>query len=69
MKKYFAIGEKVRLKKSHACGGEWWEVLKVGMDVKLRCLKCSRQIKIERQKFGRKVKEVEFFDSGNSGAS
>jgi hypothetical protein len=69
VKKGFFIGERVRLKKPHACGGEWWEVLKAGMDVTLRCLKCSRQIKIERGKFERRIKEAEYLDSGNSGSA
>ena len=31
----------LELKKEHPCGSKQWEVLRVGMDIKLRCLGCE----------------------------
>ena len=40
----FKVGDKLKAKKPHACGGREWEVMRIGADVKLRCLKCGRVI-------------------------
>ena len=40
----FSVGDKIRSKKPHACGGREWEILRTGADVKLKCLKCGRVI-------------------------
>ena len=31
----------VEMKKEHPCGSRRWEVLRVGMDLKLRCCGCG----------------------------
>ena len=40
----FQIGQVIRMKKAHPCGGNEWEILRVGMDFRLRCIKCGRQV-------------------------
>lgn len=55
--KYF-IGDIVKMRKVHPCGGTDWEVLRVGMDFRIRCLKCDRVVMIPRPKFERAVKAV-----------
>ena len=40
----YNIGDKIISKKKHACGGNEWEVVRVGADVKLKCVKCGRAI-------------------------
>lgn len=35
------LHDKVELKKQHPCGSNTWEVLRVGMDIKLRCTGCG----------------------------
>lgn len=40
----YSVGDKIISKKTHACGSNEWEVARVGADVKLKCLKCSRAI-------------------------
>ena len=51
----YAVGDIVRMKKSHPCGSQEWEVLRVGMDIKLRCIKCKRLVMLSRTKFERLV--------------
>lgn len=51
-------GDRVRLRKAHPCGGDEWEVLRAGMDVKARCLKCQRLVRLERARFERLVKQL-----------
>ncbi len=52
------IGDRVILRKRHACGGSEWEVWRLGMDIGIRCLKCGRKLKIIRSKLEKDVKEV-----------
>lgn len=40
----FTVGDKIKSKKPHACGGKEWEIVRTGADVKLRCLSCGRTI-------------------------
>ncbi|MCS6858989.1 MAG: DUF951 domain-containing protein [Abditibacteriales bacterium] len=49
-------GDRVRLRKAHPCGGDVWEILRAGIDVKARCLTCQHEVRIERVRFERLVK-------------
>lgn len=40
----FQVGDRIKSKKPHACGGREWEITRTGADVKLRCLSCGRVI-------------------------
>jgi hypothetical protein len=51
------VGDIVRLRKAHPCGSYEWEVVRVGADIGLKCLKCQRRVILERDVFGRRVKE------------
>lgn len=46
------------MKKSHPCGGDIWEIIRYGADVKLICTKCKRVIMLPRHKFINNVKKV-----------
>ena len=50
------LGDVVRLRKKHPCGGDEWEVVRVGADIRIRCLKCQRYVLLERPIFERRVK-------------
>ena len=50
-------GDIVRLRKAHPCGSYEWEVVSVGADIGLKCLKCQRKVLLERGVFERMVKE------------
>jgi hypothetical protein len=51
-------GDVVRLRKPHPCGSYEWEVVRVGADIGLKCLKCHRKVLLERGAFERRLKEV-----------
>jgi hypothetical protein len=51
------FGDVVRLKKAHPCGGYEWQVVRLGADIGIKCLKCGRRILLERGVFERRVKE------------
>lgn len=46
------------MKKGHPCGENKWEVTRVGVDIKFKCLKCSRIIMLPRIEFDKKLKKV-----------
>jgi hypothetical protein len=52
------LGDIVRLRKAHPCGSYEWEVVRVGVDIGLKCLKCQRRVLLERSIFERRVKNV-----------
>jgi len=52
------IGDRVRMRKPHPCGGYEWEVTRTGADVRLRCLTCGRRVMLPRSKFEKRVKAV-----------
>lgn len=53
------IGDTVRLKKTHPCGDALWEVVRVGADIGLRCLKCQRRIFFEREDLSRMIVPIQ----------
>ena len=51
-----SLGDVVRLKKKHACGGYEWRVVRLGADIGIHCLQCQRQVLLDRSTFERRVK-------------
>lgn len=66
----FHIGDVVKMKKTHPCGSDQWEVLRVGVDFRIKCLGCGHMVMLPRPKFERAVKAVvASAEPGNSGPS
>ena len=53
------VGDVLTMKKKHPCGAERWLVLRAGMDFRLRCLGCGREVLGPRQKFEKQIKKIE----------
>ncbi len=45
----FQIGDIVKLKKPHPCGSHEWEILRVGIDFRLKCMGCGHLIMVPRK--------------------
>lgn len=45
----FQVGDRIKMKKQHPCGANAWEVLRVGMDFRLRCEGCGHVVMIPRK--------------------
>ncbi len=52
------LGDVLELKKTHPCGAKEWSVLRVGMDFKLKCLGCGREVMAPRSKIEKSIKKV-----------
>ncbi len=51
------LGDVVRLKKRHPCGSYDWEVVRLGANIGIKCLKCHHRVLLERSVFERRVKD------------
>ena len=56
--KEYKLGSIVIMKKQHPCGENRWEVIRTGVDVKIRCTKCNREIMLSSLDFEKKLKKV-----------
>lgn len=52
------VGDRVELKKNHPCGGNTFEIMRVGMDVRIRCETCNTQILLERSTLEKRLKRI-----------
>jgi hypothetical protein len=50
------LGDVVRLRKVHPCGGYEWNVVRLGADIGIRCQTCGRRVLLERSTFEKRVK-------------
>lgn len=54
----YTIGSKLILKKGHPCGANEWEVIRLGADIKIKCLGCGRTVLVPRIELNKKIKKV-----------
>ena len=54
----FKLGDIILMKKPHACGANRWEVIRMGADIKVKCLGCGHIVMIPRAEFAKKFKKV-----------
>ena len=52
------VNDRVQMKKPHPCGSQVWVVTRVGMDVKLRCEGCGREVMLPRAKAEKGMKKI-----------
>lgn len=52
------VGQVIKLKKKHPCGSQEWEVLRTGIDFRLKCEGCGHLIMIPRVKLEKNIKEI-----------
>lgn len=52
------LGDIVRLRKKHPCGSYEWQVVRLGADIRIQCLRCNRFVLLERREFERKVRAL-----------
>lgn len=53
----FAVGDVVRLKKAHPCGGFEWSVVRLGADIGVKCRTCGRRVLLPRRDLERRIKQ------------
>ena len=61
------LGDVVRLRRAHPCGGDTWLVDRLGADIGLRCVTCGRHVLLARTQLERRL--VGFEERGDAGLS
>ncbi|MCI1821971.1 MAG: DUF951 domain-containing protein [Megasphaera sp.] len=56
----YHVGDIVQMKKTHPCGSNEWEVMRVGVDFVIRCRGCGHRVMLPRPKFEKAVKKIIF---------
>jgi hypothetical protein len=54
----FNLGDIVETRKGHPCGSNNWEIIRLGADIKIKCVGCSRIVMLPRSKFEKSVKKI-----------
>jgi len=56
--KEYLLGNIVEMKKGHPCGSNEWEIIRLGADIKIKCVNCGRVVMIPRIEFNKKLKKI-----------
>ncbi|OEF97331.1 DUF951 domain-containing protein [Desulfuribacillus alkaliarsenatis] len=54
----YGLNDVVELKKGHPCGANEWKIIRLGMDIRLKCQNCGRSVLIPRLKFNRRIRKI-----------
>lgn len=54
----YQVGDVVKMRKNHPCGGDIWSVIRIGADFRIKCQTCGRSVMLPRKRFVRQVKEL-----------
>jgi hypothetical protein len=52
------VGDVAVMRRPHACGSSEWEIVRVGADIGVKCLRCGRRVLLDRAYFNKRVKEI-----------
>lgn len=56
--KNFQLHDIVEMKKPHPCGENRWEIIRMGMDIRIKCMNCKSSVLLPRKEFNKKIKKV-----------
>lgn len=54
----FYLGDVVQTRKAHPCGADRWEIIRTGMDIRIRCQGCGHVVLLPRRRFERAIKRI-----------
>ncbi|MEK4248455.1 DUF951 domain-containing protein [Paenibacillus sp. FSL W7-1287] len=57
-RKQFELGDIVQMKKLHPCGSNEMIVIRMGMDIRMKCVGCGHSILLPRAKFEKNMRKV-----------
>jgi hypothetical protein len=52
------LGDKVRLRKPHPCGGFDWKIVRLGADIGLECATCQHRVLLTRRELEHRMKQI-----------
>ena len=54
----YEVGDVVKLKKPHPCGGKEWEIVRTGADYKIKCLTCGRVVMLTPDELKKRIRRI-----------
>lgn len=57
-RKQFQLGDIVQMKKNHPCGSNEMEIIRMGMDIRIKCVGCKHSVLVPRAKFEKNMRKV-----------
>ncbi|WP_332236825.1 DUF951 domain-containing protein [Sporolactobacillus sp. KGMB 08714] len=61
----FDLNDVVEMKKSHPCGVNQWKIIRMGADIRIKCLGCGHSVMMPRAEFQKKIKRI--IEHGSAG--
>jgi hypothetical protein len=58
MEKNYDLNDIVEMKKPHPCGANRWQIIRMGMDIRIKCTQCGHMVMMSRRDFEKKMKKV-----------
>ncbi|MDD5934678.1 MAG: DUF951 domain-containing protein [Clostridiales bacterium] len=52
------VGDIIKMKKPHPCGNSEWEILRVGIDFRIRCIGCDHQVMLPRKQVEKGIRSI-----------
>lgn len=56
--KQYQLNDVVEMKKQHPCGTNEWKIIRLGADIRIKCVGCGHSVMIPRREFDKKMKKV-----------
>ncbi|EFI85118.1 Bacterial protein of uncharacterised function (DUF951) [Listeria grayi] len=57
-KEEFGLNDIVEMKKPHPCGVNKFKIIRMGMDIRIKCEGCGHSVMLPRREFARKIKRI-----------
>ncbi|GAA0467792.1 DUF951 domain-containing protein [Alkalibacillus silvisoli] len=54
----YELNDLVEMKKEHPCGSNEWKIIRMGMDIRIKCQGCQHSVLIPRKKFNKNIKKI-----------
>lgn len=54
----YKLNDQVIMKKPHACQTNLWTITRVGVDIKIKCNNCGREVMLDRLIFEKKIRRL-----------
>ncbi|AST05926.1 DUF951 domain-containing protein [Anoxybacillus sp. LAT_35] len=58
LNKEYGMHDIVEMKKEHPCGTNRWKIIRMGMDIRIKCEGCGHSVLLPRKEFEKKMKKV-----------
>lgn len=54
----YDLGDIVMMKKPHPCGANEWKIIRMGADIKIKCMGCGHIVMLTRRDFEKRLKKI-----------